>query len=85
MDINSIRRQAGLQPLMEDVPSKEHINNETKLFKKTSEDLAKIERMCSERLNNPDLSAEHKKQYTALRACAKACCADMCKHLETYK
>lgn len=85
MSINSIRRIAGLQPLVENDASKEHIVHETKLFKKACDDLAEVTRMCDERLKNADLSDEHKKQYTALRACAKDCCEDMCKHLESYK
>lgn len=84
MDLNKIRKSAGL-PLMEDDATPEHKDNERALFQKCCEDLAKVETMCGSRLKEKDLSDEHKKQYTDLCACAKRCCEDMRKHLASYK
>jgi hypothetical protein len=85
LNVNEFRRIAGLPLVESEDASPEHEANERALFKKCCDDLEKVEKMCEERLKGKDLTDEHKKQYTDLCECAKRCCADMKKHLESYK
>lgn len=97
MDIFKIRKAAGMLTEAEvraeerkktqakNDASPQHKASEHELFKKACADLTRVEEMCSARLNQKDLTDEHKKQYTELRDCAKRCCEDMHKHLTSYK
>lgn len=92
MDLAKIRKLAGMSydtkpaPIVVEAEEKEssaHEAKEKELFQATCANLSSVVSMCEQRLKD-ELSDEHKKQYQALCACAKACCADMKKHLESY-
>jgi hypothetical protein len=84
MNLNYIRKVAGLPLVEASDASPAHEQKEHALFKKCCEDLAKVQSMCEARLKEK-LTDEHKKQYTDLCNCAKGCCEDMRKHLTSYK
>ena len=91
MDLTHLRKIAGLPQINESVvveakeekASAEHEAKEKELFQATCSHLSDVVAMCEQRLKG-ELSDDHKKQYEALCACAKSCCADMKKHLTSY-
>lgn len=84
MDLNYYRKAAGL-PLVESDASPEHIKSEKALFETCIGHCDKIIAMCEARLQQKDLSDEHKKQYTELCKCTKEHVALLRKHLASYK
>lgn len=85
MDLERVRKIAGLTEGLTTDASIDHVKKETKLFHDACQALTKVEQMAKSRLNNKHLLPEHKKQYTKLLKDAQDACAVMKAHLETYK
>jgi len=82
--MNAILKLAGL-PIREEDASPSHEKKEQDLFTVCITHCEDIMKMCDARLQEKDLSAEHKKQYTALCDNTKKHVELMKKHLESYK
>jgi hypothetical protein len=85
MDLNEIRKAAGIPLVESEMEDPNHEAAEKKLFHTTASNLGKVAEMCTHRLAEKDLSPEHKSQYATMKKEVSALVAAMLSHLDTYK